>query len=113
MTFWAARARAAVEGGPRFLYTLFDAEGTPVYVGYSKNVKRRLKEHYRTIDGACGRRGRPATWLLDVRHVQITGPHSRNEAIRLEQETIRRLQPRGNVQFTDRDPRRARNAVSA
>lgn len=91
-----------------FVYTLTDAEGRPVYVGRSCNVRNRIAAH------ASEAAHRPEkVWVYDVRSVSLAGPFTWNRAVAEERATIERLQPRANIDLTARDRRPAVAARSA
>jgi excinuclease UvrABC nuclease subunit len=83
-----------------FVYTLSDSEGRPVYVGRSCKVRDRIRTH------ASEAKWKPEkAWVYDVRTVSMAGPYTRKVAIKIERDTIERLQPRGNRAMTARDHR--------
>lgn len=90
---------------PRFfVYYLNDADGNTLYVGRSSDVARRLKAHHYHAQGGGPVHWRKADWFFDVRDVSMVGPFGWQLACATERSEIRRLQPRGNVKHTRRDP---------
>lgn len=69
-----------------FVYRLFDAEGSLLYVGCSVKPAARLMAH---------RSDQP--WADDIDRQDVEGPFSRVEALRRESEVIRTEVPRYNV----------------
>lgn len=96
---------AELEQRPHFVYTLLDAAGGALYVGLSVNVARRILLHHKTLRASPGSTKKPATWLLDARDLDMSGPYRRSVGLKVERDLIERLQPRGNVQYTARDHR--------
>lgn len=85
--------------GRRFMvYRLLDATGTPLYVGRSCDVRKRIKAHHAEASApdVAHDRYRKRDWFFDVRDVSMRGPFTWEEAVRVEREEIERHQPLGN-----------------
>lgn len=87
-----------------FVYYLHDGSGEIAYVGRSKNVAGRIQQHYHHAATGDSRYPGKAAWLFAVRSVSMRGPMTWERAIEMERAEIGRLQPRGNVKLTKRDP---------
>lgn len=70
-------------------YCLYDAAGWPLYVGSSRNVERRIREH---------RRGE---WGGEIGHVEAIPCDTWAEALWLERLLIKDLNPTHNHQGLD------------
>lgn len=92
-----------------FVYRLLDAEGSPVYIGRSCNVAARIRAHHSDAvhPYAEANVGARKSWIFDVRAVDMVGPFTWDEAVRIERDQIERQQPRGNRDLTARDHRPA------
>jgi exonuclease SbcD len=76
-------------------YALHDADGRLLYVGKAKNVRARVATHLT---------GRPASghfagWTRQIARIEARVAHSELEALLVEAELIRRLQPSFNRQM--------------
>ena len=88
-----------------FVYYLLDGSGDVVYVGRSRNVAGRIEKHHyhatRDYEPSVNDKG---SWIFDIRSVTMAGPMAWEAAVETERAEIERLQPRGNVKLTKRDP---------
>lgn len=90
-----------------FVYVLSDADGAVLYVGRSRNVATRLLGHYSDASNPDTMQAlRKAMWFQDVRKVDMTGPLTWDEAVKLGRRLIEDEQPFGNVSQTRRDPKK-------
>jgi excisionase family DNA binding protein len=69
------------------VYTAYDAEGDPLYVGMTSNLDGRL----------CTHRAQ-APWWGDAAYIAASEPMSREESLRAERERIHTLRPKHNKQ---------------
>lgn len=74
-----------------FVYAAFDADMQPLYVGCTKDVTRRLKEH-----------ARGSTWPSRTAHLFVTEFASEAEALGVERERIQSLRPLHNIRDNPR-----------
>jgi len=79
------------------VYRMFDAEGTIIYVGKARNLKRRLSNYFQK---------RPhdtkTTALVErINSIETTITHTETEALLLENNLIKSLKPRYNILFKD------------
>lgn len=72
------------------VYTIWSGT-TPVYVGQTGNVARRLREH-----------ARGSYWYRNVTHISVVPCESRSEARRVEAHCIGKLRPLGNAHCNPR-----------
>ncbi|KFI22691.1 excinuclease ABC subunit UvrC [Nitrosococcus oceani] len=79
------------------VYRMLDAKGKVLYVGKAKNLKRRIKSYFRNSKLA------PKIHVLvkQICDIKITVTHTENEALILESNLIKALQPRYNVLLRD------------
>lgn len=97
----AGRARRSVDEaivaslpqGPG-VYLLKDAEGQVLYVGKSRHVRARVREHLRGDNPGQPRLRKRLRWIVDVEAIE-TG--SELEALFLESKLIKRYLPEANV----------------
>lgn len=79
------------------VYRMLDAEGVVLYVGKARNLKKRLASYFRkTLDSSKTR-----ALMAQVVDVQVTVTHTENEALLLENNLIKTLQPRYNILLRD------------
>ncbi|MFP4061435.1 MAG: excinuclease ABC subunit UvrC [Halochromatium sp.] len=89
----AALLRIPTEPG---VYRMLDAEGTPLYIGKAKNLKRRVGSYFgRTLDR------RMQLMVAQIAAIEVTITLSEGEALLLESDLIKTHQPRFNVLLRD------------
>jgi excinuclease ABC subunit C len=79
------------------VYTYYDAEGTVIYVGKAKNLKRRVSSYFnRTHD--CLRTNILVRNIADMSYIVVP---TEQDALNLENSMIKEYQPRYNVLLKD------------
>ena len=79
------------------VYQFFNADGVIIYVGKAKNLKRRVSSYFNKIHDS------PKTNILvkhivDLKYIVV---NSENEALLLENNLIKKYQPRYNILLKD------------
>jgi len=79
------------------VYRMLDAEGTVIYVGKARSLKRRVSSYFtRSAQGA-----KTHAMVAQVADIQVTLTHTEAEALILENNLIKELRPRYNVLLRD------------
>ena len=80
------------------IYKYFDEAGTIIYVGKAKNLKNRISSYFYNYDRA----DRKTKKLVQtIRNLEYTVVHSEWDALLLENNMIKELQPRFNIMLRD------------
>lgn len=79
------------------VYRMFDADGTVIYVGKARNLKRRVSSYFRK--GAHN--AKTQALVGQVADLQVTVTHTEAEALILENNLIKEHRPRYNVLLRD------------
>ncbi|MBK5929027.1 excinuclease ABC subunit UvrC [Halochromatium salexigens] len=78
------------------VYRMLDADGTPLYVGKAKNLKRRVSSYF---GRALNRRLQ--LMVAQIADIQVTVTRTEGEALLLESDLIKTHRPRFNVLLRD------------
>ncbi|RLA11218.1 MAG: excinuclease ABC subunit C [Gammaproteobacteria bacterium] len=79
------------------VYRMFNDAGKVIYVGKAKNLKKRVSSYFSKDHGTS----KTAAMVAQIRDIDITVTHTENEALILESNLIKQLQPRYNILMRD------------
>lgn len=80
------------------IYQYFDREGRIIYIGKAKNLKKRVSSYFSKETSLSGKVRTLVKNIADIQHVVVD---TELDAILLENNLIKKYQPRYNVQWKD------------
>jgi len=79
------------------VYRMYDSQSTVIYVGKAKNLKKRLSSYFRKDVGSTKTRA----LVAQIRAIDVTVTHTEGEALILENNYIKKYQPKYNILLRD------------
>ena len=75
------------------VYQFYDSSGAVIYVGKAKNLKNRVRSYFNKVHD-YGKTNVLVKKIIDIRHIVV---ESETDALLLENNLIKKYQPRYNV----------------
>ncbi len=92
------RSQIPLLPGEPGIYKYFDDKGTIIYVGKAKNLKNRISSYFYNFDRADRKTRR---LVMSIHKLEYTVVHSEYDALLLENNMIKELQPKFNILLKD------------
>ena len=80
------------------IYSYLESNGTPIYIGKAKNLKKRISSYFRVRESRSDKLNK---LINSLKYIEITITNTELEALLLEQHLIKEQRPKYNVQFKD------------
>jgi excinuclease ABC subunit C len=79
------------------IYKMLDADGVVIYVGKAKNLKKRVSSYFLNKEAAP----KQQAMVARIASIEVTVTHTEGEALLLESQWVKRIQPRYNISLRD------------
>jgi len=79
------------------VYKMLNAEREVIYVGKAKNLKKRVSSYFLNKEAAP----KQQAMVARIAAIEVTVTHTEGEALLLESQLVKRLQPRYNINLRD------------
>lgn len=80
------------------VYRFFNSEGVVIYVGKAKNLKRRVSQYFRPVESLDRKTRVMVSKIADLQHTVV---ETEEDALLLENNLIKQLQPKYNILLKD------------
>ena len=79
------------------IYKMMDEAGVVIYVGKAKNLKKRVSSYFLNKDAPP----KQQAMVARIASIEVTVTHTEGEALLLESQLVKRIQPRYNISLRD------------